>query len=162
MKKQQKLADEILANHPDQNVVYITEDNQPFFSPIKAKNHAAYRKHDKEPKAFFREGSEPEDETELQAKYEKVQSRNTIVEAVLEAIGNAANLEIPAEEITPETPQEVVAVLELREEFEEANLKANQLETALNKANEAKAAVEAELKKLKETPVKEEPVKANK
>lgn len=119
--KNQKLANHILAKNPEAEVVYITEDGQAFLTKLKAQNHSNYRKFKKEPEAFFREGFEPKDETELEQALEAAVTKTEEQATLLERISTACDLETPAEEVTDATPEPLVKVLELREVLQRTN-----------------------------------------
>ncbi len=148
MKKHEKLARQILKDHPEQGEVHITEDGQPFFSGIKARNYAGKNRHDKKPTIFFSSGNEPEDNSDLEAAIEKLKSRNATLEATLEATSNAADLGEDVPELNTESAAEVVAVVELREKIAEAEKHSGQMEEALKSSQEAQKNAEKELKDL--------------
>jgi len=64
--KAQDLANQVLTDFPQENAVFITEDNQVFFKELDALNHKKKMDFKEDPQAFFRQGFEPEDTKTLQ------------------------------------------------------------------------------------------------
>lgn len=127
----QKTANKILAENPTENAVYITQDGQAFISRNKANNHSQSRKFDKDPEVFFREGFEPQDETELEATLENAVTENESLKTVVERVVRATDLSEDVEEIDGDTPEAVVKVLQLREELATAQERAVKAESEL-------------------------------
>lgn len=158
--KNQKLANSILNDNPENSVVYITEDQQPFLSLDKANNHTAIRSLEKSPKAFFRQGFEPEDNSDMEAALEKAVIRNEELETVREQMLRAANLKDTPFEVDGETPNEVAAIVELRELLERSVKERDAFKTEIEKQTEDYKTLEAnyqkandDLKKITEAPV---------
>lgn len=109
-----KIANGILADNPEENVVFMTEDGQGFFDPIKANNHANKNEFS-EPEAFYREGYEPEDVRALEEQLGFAQEENETLTVVMAQIEQAVDFTQEAPEVTQETNSVVAAVVQLRE-----------------------------------------------
>jgi chromosome segregation ATPase len=114
-----KIALGILADNPEENAVFMTEDGQGFFDPIKANNHAN-KNELSEPEAFYREGCEPEDVRALEEQLGFAQEENETLTDVLTQIEQAVDFTKEAPEVTQESDALVAAVVQLREKHEGA------------------------------------------
>ena len=132
--KNQKLANKILAENPKENAVYITEDGQAFFSRIKANNHTASRKFEKDPEVFFRKGFEPTDEKELETSLADALEKLKNAEHFILDIVEASDLEKEPKAIDPETPDVVAQILQLRESLKEVQAESIKLANELEQA----------------------------
>lgn len=114
-----KIANGILADNPEENVVYMAEDNQGFFDKIKA-NDWCHKNEFEEPVAFFREGFEPEDTKALEEQLGFAQEENETLTGIVAQIEQAVDFTQDAPEVTQESDAVVAAVVQLREKHEGA------------------------------------------
>jgi len=127
-----KKSQEIFKEHPDKVRVFVTTDGQGFFHKNYAINHAAKNK--LEYQEFFRQGHEKEDNTDLEELLVTTEEKVLTLEATLEAIQDAANVEAETTPEIPENAHEALKVVgELREKH--ANVSA-ELVTANEKADQ--------------------------
>ncbi|WP_348814069.1 hypothetical protein [Flavobacterium maritimum] len=109
-----KLANKILQENPEENVVYMTEDGQAFFNPIQANNHANKNEF-AEPESFFREGFEPEDIKAIEEQLVFAMEENETLITIVGEIEQAVDFTKEAPEVTQESNPVVAAVVQLRE-----------------------------------------------
>lgn len=112
-----KIANKILQENPEENVVYMTDDGQAFFNETQANNHASKNEFS-EPESFFREGFEPEDTKALEEELALVKEDNETITAVLAEIEQAVDFTQEAPEVTQDSDPVVAAVVQLREKHE--------------------------------------------
>lgn len=113
-----KKAQEIFKEHPGKVRVFVTTDGQGFFHKNYAINHAAKNK--LEYQEFFREGHEVEDTSNLEELLVSTEEKVLTLEATLEAIQDAANVEAEESPEIPEDANEALkAVGELRAAYED-------------------------------------------
>lgn len=115
--KMKKIANGILADNPEENAVFMTEDGQGFFDPIKANNHAN-KNELSEPEAFYREGYEPEDVRALEEQLGFAQEENETLTGIIVQIEQAVDFTQEAPEVTQESNSVVAAVVQLREKHQ--------------------------------------------
>lgn len=114
-----KIANGILADNPEENAVFMTEDGQGFFDKIKATNHA--NKNDfSEPQAFYGNGFEPDDNLALDEQLGFAQEENEAFRVVLGQVTQAVDYAQEAPEVTQESNEVVAAVVQLREKHQGA------------------------------------------
>lgn len=149
--KFQKKADNILAEHPEESKVIIVENGQCFFNEQAAQNYHDTMKFEKDLEVFFRDGIEPEDDSDLAEAYEKVQQENGDLKELIEKIREALSSE---ETITVDmdTPEEVTNIVQLREALD-AEIEAN------NNLQENLSALKEAVKTDQETEKKKEDAK---
>lgn len=112
-----KIANGILADNPEENVVYMAEDNQGFFDKIKA-NDWCHKNEFEEPVAFFREGFEPEDTKALEEQLGFAQEEIETLTGVVTQIEQAVDFTQEVPEVTQDSDPVVAAVVQLREKHE--------------------------------------------
>jgi hypothetical protein len=115
MKSVQEKASQILKENPSENQVFFTEDEQAFFTKLKAYNHNKNRGFDSEPIVFSREGYEPEKQQELQEELQMFKEENQKLSKIIEGVMLASDLSLAIPVIDQETPEAIVAVISLRE-----------------------------------------------
>lgn len=134
-----KKAKNLLSEHPGENKVIIVENGQCFFNEKAAQEYSDKMKFEQEPQTFFREGAEPEDDSDLQTAYESLKEEKDLQDLLIEQIRQALD---PEQAITvgKDTPEEVSDIIKLREALEtEIEDKTNLQEelTALKEAKES-------------------------
>ncbi len=114
-----KIANGILADNPEENAVFMTEDGQGFFDLVKANNHANNNEFS-EPEAFYREGCEPEDVRALEEQLVFAQEENLTLTEVVALVAQAVDFTQDAPEVTQDSNGLVAAVVQLREKHQGA------------------------------------------
>lgn len=144
-------AAKILADHPEENKVIIVENGQCFFNDKAAQDYHDKSGFETEPKVFFREGFEPEDDSDLAEAYEQVQQENEDLKKLVEQINEALDPDV-AITVDKDTPEEVANIVQLREALD--------AETETNKnLQENLAALKEAIKDNQETDNKQENAK---
>lgn len=139
MKKLEQTAAKLLADNPEQNAVYMTEDGQAFFNKDSRNNHAKERK--LEVADFFRNGVATDEETANAIKALEVASQEVEAsKAALEQIEKVFTDENPNLEVTVDTNPIVAiaigAAAQLAEAKEQLTLRNEKQEEILAKAFE--------------------------
>ena len=114
-----KIANAILEDNQEENVVFMTEDGQGFFDLTKATNHADNNEFDP-PEAFYRAGCEPDDTKALAEQLEFAMEENETLSEVISKIEQAVDFTQDAPEVNQETNEVVASVVQLREKQEGA------------------------------------------
>ncbi len=134
----EKLAKQLLKDHPEQNVVFVSESGQAFFNKNAAENHEATRGEKVFP--FFRKGSAPD--TEMAETLEEVQEALAERKSVVETVIKVATEDNHGIEVSPATDEAIAEVVQLKEKYiiakdalteAKAEINANQAEIDLLK-----------------------------
>lgn len=136
--KNQKRADQILKDHPKENTVFITEDGQPFFLENKAKNHAKANDMD-DPEVFFREGTAPENDKELEEALLEAENHIAVQQNVIDQVKQSADLDGDPVEVDNDTDEVVVQVVQLRENYEAIKAELEAVKSKLDEPKEEKS-----------------------
>lgn len=114
-----KVAETLFKAYPEKIKVFITSDGQGFWTENPAINHA--NKNKLEYKAFFREGYQVEDNSDVEDLLISSEEKVRTLETVLDTIQDVANVEVEdAIEVDENTHEAVKATVELRLKYEEA------------------------------------------
>lgn len=133
----EKVAVQLLKEHPEHNVVYVGEDKQAFFNKLASKNHAAQRKIKVFP--FYRAGVQQEFEAvetldEVQEVLEERQAVITAIQKVVEKQDHNITVDV-------ETDPVLASVIELTESLDKVTSEKESLATKVEK-------LEADIKDL--------------
>src|SRR5690606_6309306 len=141
-----KKADKLLSKHPGENKVIIVENGQCFFNEKAAREYSDKMKFEQEPKTFFREGVEPEDDSDLAEAYESLKEEKDLQDLLIEQIRQALD---PEQTVTvdKDTPEEVSDIVQMREALQEVVEINNSLQEELTALKEAKENQEEPVKK---------------
>lgn len=143
-KDSKEVAAKVLAAHPDQNSVFITEDGRSFFLKGDADNYTKRRGLKKEPEEFFREGFEADNHKEDQADCEDCQAENERLTAELLQVKAASEeLESENEKLAADLLREESVSEELREAFTKSSQENIALEKKIKELEESLAACQA-------------------
>lgn len=120
----EEIAQQILKEHPDKNVVFVSEDKQAFFNKQASKNHASER--DVKVFPFYRSGNEPKIETvtNVEEMQDVLEERQAVIEAITKVVEKADH----AIEVNVDTDPVLASVIALRDNLgNDLNKLANEL-----------------------------------
>ncbi|WP_312296877.1 hypothetical protein [Chryseobacterium sp.] len=144
-KKFQKKANALFEQYPEVSKVFISENGQCFFDEKAAKEYHILRGFDLDPEIFFRDGTQDEDDPDLQEALYNTQLALKTLTAAMEDIASVCDLDHDYEPADADTDETLTAVISLREKYAEKD----RLLTEANIELEKLSKVEEENENLK-------------
>lgn len=118
-KKFQQKANALFEQYPEVHKIFISENGQCFFDGKSAQDYHDLRGFQKEPEVFFRDGTQDQDDQDLQDALDHAQLARKTLTAIIEEINAVCDLDKDYEPADRDTDETVTAVISLREKYAE-------------------------------------------
>ncbi|UCA61667.1 hypothetical protein KB553_09045 [Chryseobacterium rhizoplanae] len=132
-KKFQEKANALFEKYPEANKIFISENGQCFFDEKAAKDYHDLRGFENQPEVFFREGTQDEDDSDLQEALHNSQLARKALEGIIEDIAAVCDLDQDYEPANADTDETVTSVISLREKYAEKDRLLTEMGTELEK-----------------------------
>ncbi|GEN71581.1 hypothetical protein [Chryseobacterium lathyri] len=119
IKKFQEKANALFEKYPEANKIFISENGQCFFEEKAAQDYHDLKRFETKPEVFFREGTQDEDDPDLQEALHHSESARKVLEGIIQDVLSVCDLDQDYEPANADTDDTVTAVISLREKYAE-------------------------------------------
>lgn len=162
-KKFQEKANALFEKYPEANTIFISENGQCFFEEKAAKDYHDLRGFDNDPEVFFREGTQDEDDSDVQEALHNSQLARKALEGIIEDVAAVCDLDQDYEPANADTDETVTAVISLREKYAEKDRLLTEMGTEVERLSQVEKdnenlkqqleAVNKQMETLNKTPI---------